>query len=83
MERRINYLPLSVIAYILYQVSKKYIPILINVGYNIFKYFLDLNKLTSKGATLMRENDFDYTTSAYRMLYEVETLLEYNIHSTL
>ncbi|WP_416151145.1 hypothetical protein ACM26V_09330 [Salipaludibacillus sp. HK11] len=31
----------------------------------------------------MHDNDIDYMTSAYRMLYEVETLLKYNVHSAL
>ncbi|MGJ9383881.1 hypothetical protein [Salipaludibacillus sp. CF4.18] len=30
----------------------------------------------------MHDNDIDYMTSAYKVLYEIETLLKYNIHST-
>lgn len=31
----------------------------------------------------MYENDVDYMTSAYRMLYEIETMLKSHVHSTL
>ncbi|RKL69147.1 hypothetical protein CR203_03705 [Salipaludibacillus neizhouensis] len=31
----------------------------------------------------MHELDVDYMTSAYRMLYEIETQLKYHVHSTL